>query len=179
MFRVGLVFWPVGSLWCAILRQDRHQRARNGSCSLMQRWEQWRGQPVGPTSRPSRSAVPDHSLDVTRQGLEVDSEPDPLASTYPKTDKTMAPFQLRVRTLYPRTQPVPLAPLPLGLGPPPTSDVHPGQVRTQHVGSTQRPLSPQAQGRRRHLTGHRGRSVQGSHTSRAKCISTRSGASSS
>ena len=26
---------------------------------------------------------PDHSLDVTRQGLEVDGEPDPLSATYP------------------------------------------------------------------------------------------------
>ena len=80
----------------------------------------------------------------------------------------MAPFQLRVRTLYPRTQPVPFTPLSIRLGPPPPSDVHPGEVRTQHVGSS-----------RRHLTGHRERSEQGSHTSRAKCISTRSGASSS
>ena len=55
----------------------------------------------------------------------------------------MAPFQLRVRTLYPRTQPVPSTPLSIRLGPPPTSDVHPGEVRTQHVGSTRRPLSPE------------------------------------
>ena len=55
----------------------------------------------------------------------------------------MAPFQLRVRTLYPRTQPVPFTPLSIRLGPPPTSDVHPGEVRTQHVGSTRRPLSPE------------------------------------
>ena len=56
----------------------------------------------------------------------------------------MAPFQLRVRTLNPRTQPVPFAPLSIGgLGPPPTSDVHAGEVRTQHVGSTRRPLSPE------------------------------------
>ena len=81
----------------------------------------------------------------------------------------MAPFQLRVRTLYPRKQPVPFTPLSIRLGPPPTSDVHPGEVRTQHVGSTRRPLSPSS-GRRRHLTGHRERSEQGSHTSRAKCI---------
>ena len=90
----------------------------------------------------------------------------------------MAPFQLRVRTLYPRTQPVPFTPLSIRLGPPPPSDVHPGEVRTQHVA----PLgdhSPPSSGRRRHLTGHRERSEQGSHTSRAKCISTRSGASSS
>ena len=45
----------------------------------------------------------------------------------------MAPFQLRVRTLYPRTQPVPFTPLSIRLGPPPTSDVHAGEVRTQHV----------------------------------------------
>ncbi len=55
----------------------------------------------------------------------------------------MAPFQLRVRTLYPRTQPVPSTPLSIRLGPPPTSDVHPGEVRTQHVGSARRPLSPE------------------------------------
>ena len=55
----------------------------------------------------------------------------------------MAPFQLRVRTLYPRTQPVPFTPLSIRLGPPPTSDVHAGEVRTQHVGSTRRPLSPE------------------------------------
>ena len=55
----------------------------------------------------------------------------------------MAPFQLRVRTLYPRTQPVPSTPLSIRLGPSPTSDVHPGEVRTQHVGSTRRPLSPE------------------------------------
>ena len=55
----------------------------------------------------------------------------------------MAPFQLRVRTLYPGTQPVPFTPLSIRLGPPPPSDVHPGEVRTQHVGSTRRPLSPE------------------------------------
>ncbi len=55
----------------------------------------------------------------------------------------MAPFQLRVRTLYPRTQPVPFTPLSIRLGPPPPSDVHPGEVRTQHVGSSRRPLSPE------------------------------------
>ena len=55
----------------------------------------------------------------------------------------MAPFQLRVRTLYPCTQPVPSTPLSIRLGPSPPSDVHPGEVRTQHVGSTRRPLSPE------------------------------------
>ena len=55
----------------------------------------------------------------------------------------MAPFQLRVRTLYPRTQPVPFTPLSIRLGPPPPSDVHPGEVRTQHVGAT---TLPRAQG---------------------------------
>ena len=53
LFRSGVVLWPMRSLWCAIPRQGRHQRARNGSCSLMQRWERWPGQPVGPTSRPT------------------------------------------------------------------------------------------------------------------------------
>ena len=48
---------------------------------------------------------PDHSLDVTRQGLEVDGKPNPLTSTYPKMAKTMAPFQLRVRPLYPTRNP--------------------------------------------------------------------------
>ena len=89
----------------------------------------------------------------------------------------MAPFQLRVRTLYPRTQPVPSTPLSIRLGPSPPSDVHPGEVRTQHVGSTRRPLSPEL---RTPPPPHRTPGTQRAGlTSRAKCISTRSGASSS
>ena len=156
-------------------RPGRHQRAGNGSCSFIvvgragqgRRWDQHLVQPC-----------PDHSLDVARQGLEVDGQPYPLTSTYSQATKTMAPFQLRVRTLYTRTQPVPFTPLSIRLGPPPASDVHLGEVRTQYVGSTRRPLSPEF---RTTTPPHRTPRAQraGSHTSRAKCISTRSGASSS
>ena len=52
----------------------------------------------------------DHSLEVTPQSLEVHSEPDPVASAYPKVPKTVTSFQLRVRALYPCTQPVPSVP---------------------------------------------------------------------
>ena len=94
----------------------------------------------------SQFAGPNHCVlsRRSRQGLEVDGEPDPLSSTYPKTAKDHgAPFQLRVRTVYPRTQPVPSTPLSIRLGPPAASDVHPGEIRTQHVGSTRQPLSPE------------------------------------
>ena len=43
----------------------------------------------GQGSRPGQRLVhldqscPDHPLDVARQGLEIDGEPDPLAATYP------------------------------------------------------------------------------------------------
>ena len=83
-FRVG-----ISGLATAPVASCSGGSGRQGS-----RWDQ---HPVQP--------CPDHSLDVTGQGLEVDCEPDPLSSTYPKTAKTMAPFQLRVRTFYPRTQP--------------------------------------------------------------------------
>ena len=55
LFRLGLVLWPMRSLWRAIPRPGRHQRACNGSCSLMQRWERWPGQPVGANISVSRA----------------------------------------------------------------------------------------------------------------------------
>ena len=105
----------------------------------MQRWERWPGQPVGPTSRPT---VPDHSLDVTRQGLEVDCEPDPLSASTRRRPRPWRRFNSEFVPSIPARNPYRLRHCPSN-GPPPTSDVHPGEVRTQHVGSTRRPLSPE------------------------------------
>ena len=57
-FRLGLVHWPLRSLWCDLRRPGRDYRVGSVTRRVMQRRGQWPGQPAGPTSRPSRSVVP-------------------------------------------------------------------------------------------------------------------------
>ena len=84
LFRSGLVVWRMRSLCVCHTPSgvgiSGLAASPAGSCS---------GGDSGQGSRPGQRLVhldqscPDHSLDVTRQGLEVDGEPDPLSSTYP------------------------------------------------------------------------------------------------